>query len=179
MENIIHNFSLYKLTPEEEHALSFSLDDHIPTKQNDIKIKTEFESFYCQILKHTNQLDQRRQDELKSKVRRTCENYSRINVPCKYQKIIDNISRNKDIILIKQDKGHGVVILDKKHYIEKGIDILDSEQFKKLQKDPTKTLENKVQRTLRKIRTLQVQDQVCSILQQKYTSYKTERDFIN
>ena len=101
VENIIHNFSSYKLTPEEEHALSFSLDDHIPTKQNDIKIKTELESFYCQILKHTNQLDQRRQDELKSKTRRTYENYSRINVPYKNQKRIDNISRNKDIILIK------------------------------------------------------------------------------
>ena len=25
VENIIHNFSSYKLTPEEEHALSFSL----------------------------------------------------------------------------------------------------------------------------------------------------------
>ena len=106
MENIIHNFLLYKLTSEEEHALSFSLDDHIPTKQNDIKIKTEFESFYYQILKHTNQLDQRRQDELKSKIRRTCENYSQIKVPYKYQKVTDNISRNKDI-LIKQDKGRG------------------------------------------------------------------------
>ena len=88
VENIIPNFSSYKLTPEEEHALSFSLNDHIPTKQNDIKIKTEFESFYYQILKHTNQLDQQRQDELKSKIRRTCENYSRIKVPYKYQKII-------------------------------------------------------------------------------------------
>ena len=79
-------FFIVKLTPEEEHTLSFSLDDHIRTKQNDIKIKTEFESFYYQILKHTNQLDQRRQDELKSKIRRTCENYSQIKVPCKYQK---------------------------------------------------------------------------------------------
>ena len=75
VKNIIPNFSLYKSTPEEGHALSFSLDDHMPTKQNDIKIKTEFESFYYQILKHTNQLDQRRQDELKGKIRRTCENY--------------------------------------------------------------------------------------------------------
>ena len=113
VENIIHNFSLYKLTPEEEHALSFSVDDHIPIKQNDIKIKTEFESFYYQTLEHTNQLNQRRQDELKSKIHRTCENYSRTNVPYRYQKIIDNISRNKSIILIKQDKGCGVVILDK------------------------------------------------------------------
>ena len=79
-------------------------------------------------------------------------NYFRINVLYKYQKVIDNISRNKDIILIKQDKGRGVVALDKKHYIEKCINILDSERFKKLQKDPTKILENKMQRTLRKIK---------------------------
>ena len=46
----------------------------------------------------------------------------------------------------------GVVILDKKGYIEKCINILDSKQFKKLKKDPTKTLENKMQRTLRKIK---------------------------
>ena len=50
VENIIHNFSSQNLTPEEEHALSFTLDDHMPTKQNDIKIKIEFESFYYQIL---------------------------------------------------------------------------------------------------------------------------------
>ena len=81
VKNIIHNFSSYKLTPEEEQALSFSLDDHIPVKQNDIKIKTEFESFFCNILKYANHLDQRKQDELKSKTRRTCENYSQINVP--------------------------------------------------------------------------------------------------
>ena len=71
VENIIHNFSTYKLTPEEERALSFILDDHILTKQNDVKIKTEFENFYYQVLKHTNQFDQRRQDKLKSKIRRT------------------------------------------------------------------------------------------------------------
>ena len=117
----------------------------------------------------------------KGKIRRTCENYSRIKVPYKYQKIIDNISRNKDIILIKQDKGRGVVILDKKDYIEKCINITDSKQFKKLKKDPTKT-ENKTQQTLRKIKhniltkmntkecTQQVQNQACSILQQKCTS---------
>ena len=91
MENIIHSFSSYKLTTEEKHALSFSLDDHIPTKQNHIKSKTEFESFYYQVFKHTNQLHRRRQDEIKSKIRRTCESNSRINVTYKYQKIIYNI----------------------------------------------------------------------------------------
>ena len=151
VKNIIHNFSSYKLTPEEEHALSFSLDDHIPTKHNDIKIETEFESFYYQMLKHTNQLDQRRQDGLKSKVRRTCENYSRINVPYKYQKIIDNISTNKDIILIKQEKGRGVVILDKNSTSKNALIYLIQNDLRSC-KRPNKKLENKMQRTLRKIK---------------------------
>ena len=33
IESIIHNFSSYKLLPEE-YALSFSLDQHIPDKFN-------------------------------------------------------------------------------------------------------------------------------------------------
>ena len=45
VRNIIHDFSSYKLTPEEEQVLLFSSDNHIPVKQNDIKIKKEFESF--------------------------------------------------------------------------------------------------------------------------------------
>ena len=45
--------------------------------------------------------------------------------------MIYNISGNKTITLIKQDKGRGVVILDKSDYIEKCINILYSKQFKK------------------------------------------------
>ena len=45
ISNIIHNCFSYRLSPQEEYALSFSLDQHIPTKLNENKIKTEFESF--------------------------------------------------------------------------------------------------------------------------------------
>ena len=44
VENIIHNFSSYKLSSSEEYALSFSLDQHIPDKFNKNKIKTELNS---------------------------------------------------------------------------------------------------------------------------------------
>ena len=40
--NIIINFSSYTLTSEEKYALSFSLNQHIPTKNNTNEIKTEF-----------------------------------------------------------------------------------------------------------------------------------------
>ena len=52
ISNIIHNFSSYHLTPQEEYALSFSLDQHIPTKVNKNKIKTEFERFFHQVQKY-------------------------------------------------------------------------------------------------------------------------------
>ena len=58
------------------------------------------------------------------------------------------MSNNKSILLIKQDKGRGIAILDRKRYIEKCLSIVQSKHFKKLKKDPTKTLESKVQRTL-------------------------------
>ena len=32
---------------------------------------------------------------LKTKLRSTCEKYSKINVPYKYKKVIDNLSKNK------------------------------------------------------------------------------------
>ena len=92
-------------------------------------------------------MDQQKQDELKSKLSRVCENYSQVNVPHEYRKGMDNISRNKNIFT-KQVKGRGVVILDIKHYFEKCLNLLEPGQFKKLFKDPTKLLEKKMQRTL-------------------------------
>ena len=152
ISNIIHNFSRYHLTPQEEYALSFSLDQHIPTKVNENKLKTEFESFFYHKQKYTSNLDKQIQDELKTKIKRTCENYSKVKVPYKFQHVIDNLSKNESIIIMRQDKGRGVTILDRKDYIEKCLNILDTQQFRKLSKDPTKTLERKMQRAVTKMK---------------------------
>ena len=68
--------------------------------------------------------------------------------------MINNLSNIKSIILNKQDRDRGIVILDRKYYIEKCLSIVVSKQFKKIKKDSTKTLESKVQRTLRKIESV-------------------------
>ena len=52
----------------------------------------------------------------------------------------------KVLFLLNSTKDRGIVILDIKHYIEKCLSIFESKQFKKLKKDPKKTLESKVQR---------------------------------
>ena len=153
-ENIIHNFSTFALSEEQKRALSFSLNENIPTKLNENKIQTKFESFYWQLLQHTKHLSQQEQDQLKSKIRRTYENYAPIKTLYKYKKIIENLSNNKNIIILKQDKGRGVVVLNRKSYIEKCCKILETGQFRKLEIDPMKTIEGRQQRMLRSIKNM-------------------------
>ena len=71
IENIIYNFSSYKLSSSEEYALAFSLDQHIPDKFNKNNIQTEFVNLCYHVLQHAKHLDKESQDELKSKIRRT------------------------------------------------------------------------------------------------------------
>ena len=78
----------------------------------------------------------------------------KIKVPYQQQKVINNLSNNKSIILIQQDKSRDKVVLDRKHYIEKFLSIVESKQFKKLKKDPTKTLESKIRPTWQKIKNV-------------------------
>ena len=53
---------------------------------------------------------------------------------------------------MKQDKGRGVVVINRGKYSDKCLAILYTEQFLQLQKNPTSSFERKVQCTLRKIK---------------------------
>ena len=52
--------------------------------------------------------------------------------------ILQNLGKNKDIIITKLDKGNGVVILDQKLYNNAIEEIIsDTSKFKNLNEDPT------------------------------------------
>ena len=70
----------------------------------------------------------------------------------KYKTVIDWLSKNNNIIIIKQDNGRGVVILDRTKYIDRCFPMVATKQFSKLCYDPASKLESKVQRTLRIIK---------------------------
>ncbi len=151
-QNTVRNFSSYALTAEETYILSFGLDHHIESKMNPNKIKTEFEAMYHHLEKKFQDLPSHEKDALKSKVRRTCENY--INIPSKsqYEETIKNLTRNKNIVILRQDKGRGVVLMNKSKYIEKCMLQLETQNFAKLKEDPTQRTERKVQDILREIK---------------------------
>ena len=124
----------------------------MPTKNNTNNIKTKFKSFFYHKQKYTKNLVQELQDELKTKIKRTCENYSKLKVPYKHQQLIDKLSKYTDTTFLRQDKDRGVTISDRKEYIQKCVSILNVIQFLKLDTDPTKSLESEVTRTLQKIK---------------------------
>ena len=77
-------------------------------------------------------------------------NVSKIHI---YKTIIDGLSNNQSICIMKQDKGRGVVVMDRSKYTEKCLSILQTEQFTKLRPYPIKSIENKIQRELRILKT--------------------------
>ena len=53
---------------------------------------------------------------------------------------------------MRQDKGRGVVILDKNLYVSKAEEFLNGPEFVELDEDPTKMFQGRVQRTLREMK---------------------------
>ena len=51
------------------------------------------------------------------------------------KKVIERLSKNNDITIMKQDKGSGVVIMNKPKYHEKCLELLNTDQFTKLNHD--------------------------------------------
>ena len=60
------------------------------------------------------------------------------------------MSNNNSIVILKQDKDRGVVIKNRRAYLEKCFTLLTTSQFNKLTNDPTHTTEWKIQRVVRK-----------------------------
>ena len=85
---------------------------------------------------------------IKRKFFSTFERYQNVKLHNNDQEVIDKLMKNKSLVFLRQDKGRGVVIMDKCKYIEKSSTFLEGPQFVKLSTDPTKPFQSKVQRTL-------------------------------
>ena len=121
-------------------------------KIKNVAIEVEFEQFYQGLLRNLTHIQGNELTSLKTKLRSTCEKYSKIHVPYKYKKVINNLSKNENIVILKQDKGRDVIILDRTKYTKKCMVLLNTERFKRLRTDPTAAAERKIQNALRKIK---------------------------
>ena len=108
-----------------------------------------FGKTFCRKLTH---ISDNELTSLKTKLRTTCKKYSEINVPYKNKNVISNLSKNKNIVVLKQDKGRGVAILDTAKYTEKCMALLHTERFQ-VTTDHTAATDKKIQKVLRKLKT--------------------------
>ena len=152
MPNIVHNFSTYELSAEERKALAYGLDHYIPEKIDKRRLEVEFENLYQNILWNSNNIGEEEKLNLKTKVLSCFRNYGKIKTPYKHQEIMKKLSSNKEICLLKQDKGRGIVVMDRTKYVEKSLEILQTDKFTQLLEDPTEKFETRVQNSLRKMK---------------------------
>ena len=76
-------------------------------------------TFYQNIVRDVFDLPEHNIDKIKTKLRSVCEKYHNVKTPYKHQAIINNLSKNKDVVILKQDKSRCIVILNRSKYIEK------------------------------------------------------------
>ena len=67
--------------------------------------------------------------------------------------------------VLKQDKGCGVVIKDSSQYMNKCLNMLNNDNFIKLTDEPTKSIEGKIQRAIRKIKSKLSKDDYIKFIQ--------------
>ena len=119
---------------------------HIPSNMN----YSEFQIFYQNLLKNISNIPETKSQQIKTKLLSTCDKHAKIKVPYKHRERVNKLTKRNEIIILK---GRGVVILDRTKYTKKCLDILNTTQFQKLNKDPTKTMERNIENILRKIKS--------------------------
>ena len=88
----------------EINALSFGLDQHIPTNINRNSIQTEFESFYQKLVNDMPNIPENELQQVKTKLRNTCKRYCNIKVLYKQRQIIKSLMQREDKTIMKADK---------------------------------------------------------------------------
>ena len=108
----VFTFSSYDLSDAEITALSYVLDTDVPTNTNSSTIAKEFELFFPDFLEKYVKYSRRwsKQKYIPN------EKYSKVKVPYRHRRIVLELSKNENIIILKEDKCRGVVVME---YIEK------------------------------------------------------------
>ena len=152
----ITNFTQYELSQVETDLVKAGLYFSIqPDKIRKSEIFTTFEKI------HRSFLNNLKSEETKSQIKAHLSylansyfyNYKPSPRILRQHRVLRNLSKNKNIIITKPNKGNGVVILDQKLYYNSFQEIIsDSSKFEKPNEGPTLKHESSVQRFLRKLK---------------------------
>ena len=164
--SVIHNFSSVFIPERIKFLLAFGLDFRLPTFRLDFyKYFSSFEKLFSV----TKNLDCHSLSELRSRVQNIALKYFYNFKPHKiFSAVIDRndifllkkFSSNKNICIMKPDKGNGVVIVDRNRYISSMNEIISDTSKFKLITEPidkfTLKIEDKINNFIRKLKRLKL-----------------------
>ena len=152
----ITNFTQYELSQVETDLVKAGLYFSIqPDKIRKSEIFTTFEKI------HRSFINDLKSEESKSQLKAQLSylansffyNYKPSPRILRQHRVLRNLSKNKNIIITKPNKGNGVVSLDQKLYYNSFQEIIsDTSKFEKPNEGPTLKHESLVQRFLRKLK---------------------------
>ena len=77
---------------------------------NSNTIATEFELLFQNLFGDISNISENEVSKIKTQLRNTCEKHSKVKVPCRHRKFVLELSKNENIVILKQDKGRGAVM---------------------------------------------------------------------
>ena len=155
-KDTITNISSHKLTEDENEALKFGLSHSIaPPYINKTDIFVSFESIFHSMTGRL--IDKKDEYKLKADLSHMATLYANSfklsPKDIKTHKVLKTLRKNNYIVLLKPDKGNGVVVLNRADYIKGIFNIInDTHKFKEIDSDPTIVREGKLQRFLRDLK---------------------------
>ena len=118
-DETITNLTQYELSPEESDLLKVSLYFSIqPDKIRKSEIFTTFEKIHCSFVNNLKSEETKCQikGHLSYLANSHFYNYKPSRRILRQYRVLRKLKKNKDIVIMKLDKGNGVVILDRKLY---------------------------------------------------------------
>jgi hypothetical protein len=160
----IVNLSNYDLSETEKQALCFGLDFAVPPQRaKQVEIDAEFENLFQQLNVFTpisnDDLASLRADLVKiSKTYGRSQLGQSCLLPC-HIRALKQLKQNPDILLLRPDKGSGVIVMNTSSYLQKFDEILsDTSKFKidVKQEDASNKVTTALSKLLKKLRSVGV-----------------------
>ena len=123
--SVIFNLANIELTDIEKDVLCRGLNFGVPPRLSQEMIAAEFELCWQQLERTTGALEQRK-EECKATLAHLSHQYANTKIDRsgyplgkEHHQAINELRRNKDVVILRPDKGNGVVILNREDYVEK------------------------------------------------------------
>ena len=150
--NWVLNLSSTPLTKHQERLLSHGPKFVIRPRRPPVG------EYIAAIEQACNKLNQGEADELQVEVKKTlkkAQNRSKTpsNITSDEFKALKELKEDRDRVTLTADKGVTIVVMEKKDYIQKAEELLNTSTYKKIPEDPTNKQKNKLVNILKRIKS--------------------------